>query len=80
MTARVIELNERGLALQKEKNLEEALACFERLLTLVPDLVEGLYNHGNTLSDLRRYDEALESYDCVLAVRPDHVPTLNNRG
>src|SRR6266481_2073447 len=72
--------NARGLAAQQRKQLDEALAFYDRALTLNPELVEVLYNRGNALNELKRFDEALESFDHALAIRPDHVSTLNNRG
>ena len=45
-----------------------------------PDYAEALYNRGNTLQELKRFEEALASYDRALAVRPDYAEALYNRG
>ena len=39
-----------------------------------------LYNRGNTLRQLKRFDEALLSYDRALSLRPDYAEALCNRG
>jgi tetratricopeptide (TPR) repeat protein len=39
-----------------------------------------IYNRGNILADLSRFEEALTSYDKALTVAPDAAPILNNRG
>ena len=41
---------------------------------------EVLYNRGNALRDLKRFDDALASYDRALAIKPDYAEALNNRG
>ena len=53
--------------------LDEALASYDRALTLRPDYAEALYNRGNILRELKRFEEALASYDRALALRPDHA-------
>ena len=45
-----------------------------------PNYAEALYNRGNTLHELKRFEEALASYDRALAVRPDYAEALYNRG
>jgi protein O-GlcNAc transferase len=41
---------------------------------------DALYNRGNALYELRRFEEALASYDHAVAVRPDYAEALSNRG
>ena len=62
------------------KRHDEALASYDRALTLRPDYAEAHYNRGNALEELKRHDEALASYDRALTLRPDHAEALNNRG
>ncbi len=45
-----------------------------------PDYAQALYNRGNTLHELQRFEEALASYDRALMVRPDYVEALVYRG
>ena len=65
--------NQRGLALQRLKRLEEALVSYDRALVLWRDHAEVLCNRGAALHDLKRFDEALASFDRALAVRPRYA-------
>ena len=62
------------------KRYDEALASYDRALSLLPDYAEALNNCGITLHALKRYDEALASFDHALSVRPEYAEALNNRG
>jgi Tfp pilus assembly protein PilF len=73
-------LNNRGNTLQELKRFDEALASYDRALTLRPNDARTLNNRGNTLKALKRLDEALTSYDRALSLRPDSADTLYNRG
>ncbi len=66
--------------LHELKRFEEALASYDRALTVRPDFAEALYNRGNALHELKRFEEALASYDRALTVRPDYAEALFNRG
>ena len=59
---------------------EEALASYDRALTMHPDFAETLNNRGVILHGLKRFDEALASYDRALAVQPDYADAFYNRG
>ena len=73
-------LYNRGNALQVLKRYAEALASYDRALTVRPDYAEALNNRGSALHELKRYDEALASYDRALTLRPDYAEALYNRG
>jgi len=55
----IVVVNGLGLALQKQKILDQGLATFGKVLTIEPNAVEVRYNRGNTLGALHRFDEAL---------------------
>ena len=61
-----------AITLHELKRFEEALASYDRALTVRPDFAEALSNRGNTLHELKRFEEALASYDRALTVRPDY--------
>ncbi len=58
---------------------KEALAAFEQILVVAPDLPEPWFHRGNILKGLGQVDEAIASYDQVLARLPRHINTWNNR-
>src|SRR5437879_5894601 len=70
----------RGNALQELRRFEEALASYDRVISLRPDHADAFYNRGIALMQLNRLEEARASYDRVIALRPDYVRAYNNRG
>jgi tetratricopeptide (TPR) repeat protein len=48
----------RGIALLKLGRFEEAVAEFDRVLTILPRYSDAWYNKGNALNRLGRYGEA----------------------
>jgi tetratricopeptide (TPR) repeat protein len=76
----VVALNDRGLALYELKRFDEALACFNTVLAINPNVVEAHCNRGNALIALNRFEEALVSYDKALTIKRDCIIALNNRG
>src|SRR5262249_55241750 len=69
-----------GIALHELKRFEEALASFDRALTLRLDFPEALVNRGIALQKLKRLEEAVASYELALALRPDYPEALFHRG
>ena len=72
--------NNRGLALQKLKRLDDALASYDKAIALKPDSAEAFTNRGLALQELKRLDDALASYDKAIALKPDSAEAFNNRG
>jgi tetratricopeptide (TPR) repeat protein len=66
--------------LKELKRFEEALANYDRALTVRPDYAEAFSNRGNTLKEMNRFEEALASYDRALAFKPDLADAYNAKG
>ena len=66
-------LNNRGVTLKEAGRLAEALASYDRALSLKPQYAEAHGNRGNALKELGRLDEALASYDAALGLKPDYA-------
>lgn len=64
----------RAAANYKEGNYETAVAD----LSLLED-AESLYNRGNALAHLDRYEEAIAAYDQALALDPDNEDAQHNK-
>jgi len=58
----------------------EAIACYERALTLAPASVDTLYNLGNTWQDLGQPERAIAYFEKALRIRPDAVELHSNLG
>jgi Flp pilus assembly protein TadD len=59
---------------------EEALAAYDRCISLRTGYAEAHFNRGNVLKELRRLKEALESYGQAITLNPRYVQAYNNRG
>jgi tetratricopeptide (TPR) repeat protein/SAM-dependent methyltransferase len=51
--------------------LDEAVASYNKALTLMPDYAEAHSNLGVSLQELRKLDEAVASYNKAIALNPD---------
>ena len=74
---------ERGLAFQQNKNLEEALRCYHKVIQLGADqknLSSTYSNLGVLLSDLERYAEAESAYRKAIDLNPSDATTYYNLG
>jgi tetratricopeptide (TPR) repeat protein len=58
---------------------EEALASYDKALTVAPDAAPILNNRGLVLEELKRFEEALASYEKALRIKPDYGAAANNR-
>jgi predicted O-linked N-acetylglucosamine transferase (SPINDLY family) len=66
--------------LEDLKEYENALANFQKYITLVPNVFFGHYNLGNAFKELKRYDDALVSYDRAIEIKPDYAEAYYNQG
>lgn len=60
-----------GLALHALQRYDDALANFDRALTITPNDLHALTNRGVTLAAVGRYEEALASYSKALPLAPN---------
>jgi len=57
--------------LQELRRYGEALASYDRALSLRPDYAEALHNRSVALLDLQRYEDAIASFAQLLEIAPD---------
>jgi len=57
----------KGDLLLKADKVEEAVGCFDEILTEAPNHAEALVKKGSALEALRKFDEAIECYDRAIA-------------
>jgi tetratricopeptide (TPR) repeat protein len=62
------------------QDYKQAIASYDKALSIKPDKHEAWYNRGNALDDLGRNEEAIASYDKALSIKPDDHQAWNNRG
>jgi len=72
--------NNRGVLQQLLKRYPEALASYEKAVTLKPDYANAHFNRAVILKLLNRFDEALAGYDRAIKLNSGHAEAHNNRG
>jgi tetratricopeptide (TPR) repeat protein len=71
--------NIRGKRYAKLGQLDAAIICYEKAISIKPKYVEAYYNLGFTHHKLGQLDEAIRSYKKVVAISPDYAITHNNK-
>lgn len=72
--------NNRGSALQELKQLEAALASYDKAIALAPDYAQAYNYRGSALHELKRPNDAVASFDKAISLRPDYAEAYGNRG
>ncbi|MEO0834460.1 MAG: tetratricopeptide repeat protein [Cyanobacteria bacterium J06642_3] len=68
-----------GLALQKQRKLTEAMACYQQVLQLAPDRGVVYYNLGQIFQDLGDLDQATHNFKLGLKlINPNYAPALES--
>jgi Tfp pilus assembly protein PilF len=62
------------------ERFDEALASYNRAISIKPDNPEAYYNRGVLFFNLERFEDAIASYDRAIAIKPDYIQAHNNRG
>jgi predicted O-linked N-acetylglucosamine transferase (SPINDLY family) len=63
-----------------EGRLSDALALYDAILQVKPDLAEVYSNRGVVLRDLLQFEEALESFNKTIEINPELAEAYNNKG
>src|SRR5437764_14987368 len=69
-----------GDVFSKMGKTDEAIAQFEKCLSLSPDFAEAHHDLANALRKKGRYPDAIAHYETALRLDPRSVLTLNNLG
>ncbi|MEO8368420.1 MAG: tetratricopeptide repeat protein [Candidatus Solibacter sp.] len=67
-------LSRQAEAARDAKQLEKAIALYQRALRLKPDWDEGLWNLGSLAYDLDKYDECAPAFRKLVVLKPDSAP------
>jgi tetratricopeptide (TPR) repeat protein len=71
---------EKGLALYKEGKFEEALLCFNELISVNSGQAELHLYRGRILTRMGRGDSALADFDLLLSIEPYNTDYISDRG
>src|SRR5438477_431394 len=69
-----------GDVFSKMRKLDEAIAQFEKCLSISPDFAEAHHDLANALRRTGRYSDAVAHYESALRLDPRSVLTMNNLG
>ena len=69
-----------GVALFDLGRFEEAVASYDKAISIDPYYAEAFYNRANALKDLGRYAQAIGDYAAVIAMEPGHAQAFSNQG
>ena len=70
MSAEITALIEKGTHLLEDAKYDEALECFDKVLSLDPKNTHAWNQKGVALRSLGRYDEAIECFNKALEIVP----------
>jgi len=69
-----------GIMLMTSGQFEEAIASFDKVLEVEPELYQVWYSRGNALERLGYHDEAISSYNKALQTKPEFHQAWHGRG
>ncbi|MEG3930060.1 MULTISPECIES: tetratricopeptide repeat protein [unclassified Microcoleus] len=78
--ANATDLYNRGNTLYNLSRFEEALAAYERAITLRPDYAEVWQEKAKTLYELKKYQESQSAYDKAIELKPEYLEAWTGRG
>jgi predicted O-linked N-acetylglucosamine transferase (SPINDLY family) len=64
----------------RQRNPEQAIQLFTRVIDLKPDYAPAYYKRANLLKDRNQMEEALASYDQAISLDPGYANAFCNRG
>ncbi len=73
-------LNTKGDIHFDREEYEDALACFEKIASLLPKDVNALHNKGAVLFKLEKFDDAVATFDQLLDIDSDDVTAYLTKG
>jgi len=71
---------EKGLNLEDQGKLDEALKAYEKAIELDPKLSNPWNGKGNVFLDQKKYDEALKAYEKAIELDPKSAHPWNGEG
>src|SRR6266700_1795307 len=73
-------LSQQAEAARDAKQLEKAVALYQRALKIKPDWDEGLWNLGSIAYDLDQYAECAPAFRRLAKLKPDSAPAWTMSG
>jgi len=67
-----------GVTYKEQVKLDEAIACYQKALSLKPDHADTYNNMGIVLNDQGKSEDAIQAYKKALAIRPNYAQAHQN--
>ena len=75
-----VSYNNRGLAYNKLKEHEKAIADYNKVIALDPEYARAYNNRGTAYGKLKKHEKAFEDYNKAIALNPEDAIAYYNRG
>ncbi|QLE56928.1 serine/threonine-protein kinase [Nostoc sp. TCL26-01] len=79
-TNNATELTKQGNILFELQRYPDALAIYQKAVTIRPDYAQGWHGKAKTLGELKQYQKALIAYDKTIQLQPNYVEAWSGRG
>jgi len=73
-------LLQRGDSLDDEREFEQAIEYYDKIIKIYPNYTVAYNNKGASLDELGRYEEAIECYNKAIELYPNYPAAYNNKG
>ena len=71
---------DQGNSLAKLGKDQEAIACYDKALSLDSEDLRALFNKGNALANLKKFEESIECFNQVIEKNPEYPSALRYKG
>ena len=74
------QLLEKGMEAFQNAHYAEAIACYQQVIAIDPDVFDAYFYLASAYSSLKRYKEAIKMMEQARAIRPGSAPIYYNLG
>ena len=76
----VMKLYQQGVAANKKGDLDEAIRCYSKAISLKPDSADLFFVRGRAYKQKGHYDKAVSDLTRAIALNPRYAEAYNHRG
>ena len=75
-----VKLYNQGVAANKKGDLDEAIRCYSKAISLKPDSYALFFVRGRAYKEKDQYDNAISDLSRAISLKPDYAEAYNHRG
>ena len=76
----VMKIYQQGVAANKKGDLDEAIRCYSKAISLKPDSADLFFVRGRAYKQKDQYDKAVSDLTRAIALNPRYAEAYNHRG